>query len=546
MAITLLGPASVVAGSITSPYQVALDSVTTLAVGSSVTFVLDSVSDAATEGVDFAALLIGNLSAATDITLGGFFVDPLTGAITVTATNSGAVDFVAGSSLVSFQIQSTAGAIASSSESFFVQLTSAAGVVNGQITTSILNLITSDRTSAQWAAISGDSTTFAGIAGTEVSRIQVDTGDGVNNVSLSDAIAFATLNTEGGSDNVTILVEPARDFPFVQFGHGAYFASILTGDGDDIVNVQSSANIAFVRSSPLAIPSYDTPDYYQSLVDAGAGNDYVYAFLPFQSEFRGGSDVDTIFFYGTFADWSFELVDADGGGLDITISDDAVDYSLWTVGENISSTARQNVVRGFEFIQFNDILLDVREALTLSGPASGAVAEGSVAPYTIALGGNGLVAGQSVAFKLQLSSGTALQSSDFATLAASSLVAGSGVTVQVLSVDAASGLISAVATANGTVSTGQTIATLSVSALQDTLVEGDETFSVTLEGFADPQTISTTINDDDARVVRLSGPATVSEGDSGAYTVSLGSGVGLGAGQSVTFTLESAGGTATE
>src|SRR5262249_23662175 len=44
-----------------------------------------------------------------------------------------------------------------------------------------------------------------------------------------------------------------------------------------------------------------------------------------------------------------------------------------------------------------------------------------------------------------------------------------------------------------------------------------------------------------------SGPASVTEGDTtGNYTVSLTNGVGLGAGQSITFTLDSASGTATE
>jgi hypothetical protein len=59
-------------------------------------------------------------------------------------------------------------------------------------------------------------------------------------------------------------------------------------------------------------------------------------------------------------------------------------------------------------------------------------------------------------------------------------------------------------------------------------------------------TITTSITDDDTSGITLSGPATVAEGGTtSTYTVSL-SGVGLGAGQSVTFTLDSASGTATE
>ncbi len=146
-------------------------------------------------------------------------------------------------------------------------------------------------------------------------------------------------------------------------------------------------------------------DYYQSVVDLGEEDDYVYAFLPFQSEFLGGDGVDTAFLYGTFRDWSFEVVDANGGGLDLTSSNDAQDYTVWTVGENISSTARLNVIRGMEFLQFNDILLDVRESLSLSGPAS--VVEGASSAYTMRLAGNGLERGQSVAFTLRLSGITA-------------------------------------------------------------------------------------------------------------------------------------------
>src|SRR5262249_12904863 len=59
--------------------------------------------------------------------------------------------------------------------------------------------------------------------------------------------------------------------------------------------------------------------------------------------------------------------------------------------------------------------------------------------------------------------------------------------------------------------------------------------------------ITTSIIDNDTSSIALSGPPTVGEGvTTGTYTVSLSGGVGLGAGQSVTFTLDSASGTATE
>ena len=80
------------------------------------------------------------------------------------------------------------------------------------------------------------------------------------------------------------------------------------------------------------------------------------------------------------------------------------------------------------------------------------------------------------------------------------------------------------------------------------MVEGPENFTVTLASAAavvNP-TITTSITDDAPPAIRLDGPGSVAEGDATShYTVSL-SGVGLGAGQSVTFTLDSASGTATE
>src|SRR5262249_6899981 len=99
--------------------------------------------------------------------------------------------------------------------------------------------------------------------------------------------------------------------------------------------------------------------------------------------------------------------------------------------------------------------------------------------------------------------------------------------------------------------------TITIAVLNDAIAEGAETFSVVLStaqlvGSNGPVVItnttgSATILDDDTSSIALSGPPTVAEGaTTGTYTVSLSGGVGLGAGQSVTFTLDSASGTATE
>src|SRR4029453_2430975 len=96
--------------------------------------------------------------------------------------------------------------------------------------------------------------------------------------------------------------------------------------------------------------------------------------------------------------------------------------------------------------------------------------------------------------------------------------------------------------------TGAALATFTIATQQDALVEGTENFTVTLSSTATvvTPTVTTNITDNDLAAITLSGPPPVTEGaTTGNYTGSL-SGVGLGAGQSVTFTLDRASGTATE
>ena len=57
--------------------------------------------------------------------------------------------------------------------------------------------------------------------------------------------------------------------------------------------------------------------------------------------------------------------------------------------------------------------------------------------------------------------------------------------------------------------------------------------------------VTTTINDNDPMALKLSGTSSVVEGGTASYDVKL-DGVGLMVGQSVTMTLDSASGTATE
>lgn len=556
MAITLDGPLYVLEGDIAlySIKQVLGD----LAAGASITFDLSTgLPGTATAGADYYAVTSSNFT--SDIVGLAFTVNVVAGVATVTVTNNTGAAIASGTSLVRVNLLTIADPFLSG-DTVAVSINPASSttqIVNFAVSTDISSVIRRSISASEWEALAGDTRRYAGITGLSPSlTVDVRTGDRSNTVLLDDGIAFASLDTGAGNDIISILVQPVSDrlfnpdnnvLDYVQFGHGAYKAVISAGAGNDVVNVQSagnSGNLDYTRIGPQDPPAYTRPDYYDSIVDAGLGDDYVYAFLPYNSQFLGGDGIDTLFFYGRFSDWSYELVDVDGGGLDITLGNDAADQSVWTVGGNISSTARQNVVRGFEFIQFNDILLDVRQPLSFTGSAS--VAEGSTAAYRIALAGDGLQSGQTVTFTLKLTAATALKDLDFATLAASALQASNGVTVQVLNVDSTAGTINAIATANRNFNAGDTIATVSIATVQDLVSEGDETYSFSLGGFINEQPITTMISDNDAAAITLSGPETVVEGAStGIYSVAL-SGVGLGAGRSVTLTLKSSSGTATE
>ena len=197
-----------------------------------------------------------------------------------------------------------------------------------------------------------------------------------------------------------------------------------------------------------------------------------------------------------------------------------------------------------------DITDNDTRAITLTGPTT--VAEGAATtPYTVSLSGVGLGAGQSVTFTLDSASGTATEGTDFSALLAAGLTAASGITLSSITTDADGTIhVTATNTTAADLATGAALLSFTIASTQDAVVEATENFTVTLAGNATTNvvtpTVTTDITDNDTRAITLTGPTTVAEGAATTpYTVSL-SGVGLGAGQSVTFTLDSASGTATE
>src|SRR5262249_41670766 len=141
---------------------------------------------------------------------------------------------------------------------------------------------------------------------------------------------------------------------------------------------------------------------------------------------------------------------------------------------------------------------------------------------------------------------------DFSALVSSALTGATNIGLSNITTDT-NGTIHVTATNNtgADLSSGAALLTFTMATTQDSVAEATETFTVTLASTTasvTTPTVTTSIIDNDTSTIALSqAQATVAEGaTTGTYTVSLSGGVGLGAGDSVTFTLDSASGTATE
>lgn len=368
-----------------------------------------------------------------------------------------------------------------------------------------------------WEAFRFNRTRLQGITGTATDQTDVFTGDANDTPLLVGALRFASLNTEAGNDIVEIGTSGQT---------AVEDASIDLGEGND----QLKVNGLSTRSSVIGEEGADNiilSTITNSSVEGGTGNDVVQVTSSAsQTRFDGGDGNDVLLLPGTFT--SYQLTSSNEAGV-VTFND-----------------AFGNSITGFETIKFSDISLDALQTLSLSGPAD-PVNEGASASYTIALSTSGLASGESVAFSLQLGDGTAQFSADMEALVQGSLQAAPGIVLSNLSVDAATGLIRAVASTSKNLGTGATIATLTVPIKSDLLAEPDETFNLTLGGFTDHQKVTTTIRNQDQVTIRLAGPTSVLEGNTTSpYKLSLGSGVGLGAGASISFSIDTASGTATK
>lgn len=215
-AIKLTGAATVAEGS-PANYAVSLDGVG-LGAGRSVAFTLDTASGTATEGADFGAFVAASLQGSAGITLSGFSTDPISKALTVTATNSSSSDVAVGAQLTSFTVSTFADSLVEGNEFYTVSLVSnTAAVSTGSLTTTITDtntavikltasspLVTEGRSASYAVSLDG---VVLGVGGSV--SLTLDTASGTATKGLDFApLATGALTAASGVTLSAISTDP--------------------------------------------------------------------------------------------------------------------------------------------------------------------------------------------------------------------------------------------------------------------------------------------------------------------------------------------------
>jgi uncharacterized repeat protein (TIGR01451 family) len=210
----------------------------------------------------------------------------------------------------------------------------------------------------------------------------------------------------------------------------------------------------------------------------------------------------------------------------------------------VTTISDDNVSSNNSNVEHTDVL-DARWSIsasqTIFEPAN---SQDAIGNYTITLAGASLANGQTATMTLDALSSTATESVDFETFL-STLIGLQGVTV---SYNETTKMLS-ITNNSGTAKAGDLVS-FEINALSDTVQELNETFTTQISapslGLLGTGSVVTTITDATIPVITLSGPTVVMEGEqTSPYTVTF-NGVSLAAGASVSFTLDTASGTATE
>ena len=412
----------------------------------------------------------------------------------------------------------------------------------------LFDLITARQQDAS-AGYKQDDYYFGGV-GAVASALNSDiaSGSGLWEAFRFNRTRLSGIESSNSADPIDVYTGSGDDTPFVA---GALrFASLNTESGNDIVNL-GSADQASVTLGSGVDQLFVSGLFDSSSIDAGADIDNIVLTTVQSATVLAGLGSDVVEIKGSSQNSSYNAGE-DPNGLDrdrLILPKDLASYGLVYSfdgsGGLVIRDSFGNIYVGFEVAQFRDVELDFSQGLSLVAAAS-SFDEGQTATYDLKLSGTGLQVGQGVEFTLQIGSesDTAQISTDLAELAISALSAVPGIELRNVTVDSANGLIKAQAAASSAFAIGSTIATLSIPINGDLLDDPAEFFTVTLRGYASPQAVVTTIANVKPVSIALSGPDSVSEGQSAAYSVSVAD-PSLSPGRSVTFNLDAGGVSAT-
>lgn len=201
---------------------------------------------------------------------------------------------------------------------------------------------------------------------------------GLGNDVLAGGDGVDFLYGEGGDD--TIFLGSSNTFPW-QFASGGAGADFITvgpmdagegadanmdgGDGNDILDARLATGIVLIggAGNDIIIGSnvLSNNNDAGNAINAGAGDDIVYAGLGYESELWGGTGIDTLIYDGNYGT-RFTVTYAYGEAVVLGLGSDAT-AELGTYGGTYGGeTAHQ-----FEFIQFSNGVFDVATGVFSQG-----------------------------------------------------------------------------------------------------------------------------------------------------------------------------------
>ncbi|MFM7674588.1 MAG: hypothetical protein ACKO5F_03140, partial [Synechococcus sp.] len=401
--VRLNGPSTVVEGQISGSYVVSLDGAS-LGAGASITITLDSESGTALEGADFSALIASAITAQPGIIVSGISTDPVTGAVTLTATNRTGSILNSGSTLVEFSLDAKDDSIVDLGEAFVVNLTSPSSLVtSGSVLTTIVDAseVSSGITILNYGRSVGNVTIAPNSSvGVPLGLYEVVGVDPAYPLPIPDELAGQfedglfyeyTIDESGAAS----FILDSNGLKIPRYGSGNFATTegadylvatgyppgvldvyinaleettIRLGRGDDFFGLAGQGITQSVRSE---VSIDESQGYiFQSNIFGEEGDDTVVALMPWSSVFKGGGNTDysglilgddltleevtfgdTLELKGSRFDWDIEFKDGNGDGV-VTLASILDESDYLAVSNN-------NQISGFERLRFGDILFDL-------------------------------------------------------------------------------------------------------------------------------------------------------------------------------------------